>query len=276
MGLFATQRCDKKSVWITGASSGIGEALAHEFAKRGARVVLTGRRMDRLQTLAQQINNNGGTALALELDVTLDGQCESVVHQIIQQFGGLDVVIANAGFGVMGNVSRLQLEDYRRQFETNIFGVLRTIQAGIPEVKKTKGSLVLVGSVMGHLSLPGGSPYAMSKFAVRALADSLHGEMRPHGVGVTLISPGFVRSEIHQVDNQGVHHPGASKPLPAWVYMDTDTAARQMVDAILSRRAESIITFHGKVAIFLKQHFDGLVRWIISRSVKARQPASSN
>jgi len=276
MGLFSTQRCDKKTVWITGASSGIGEALALEFANKGARVVLTSRRLDRLRTLAEQINATGGTALPLELDVTQDGQCESVVHEIIQKFGGLDIVIANAGFGVMGNVSRLQLEDYRRQFETNVFGVLRTLQAGIPEVKKTKGSLVIIGSVMGHLSLPGGSPYAMSKFAVRALADSLHGEMRPHGVSVTLISPGFVRSEIHQVDNQGIHHPGASKPLPPWVYLDTDQAAKQMVRAILSRRSEAIITVHGKIAIFLKRHFDGLVRWIISRSVKARKPASSS
>ena len=267
--------CPQKTVWITGASSGIGESLAREFANRGATVVLTGRRLDRLTSLAQEILAQGKQAVALELDVTEDGQCERVVAEILRTYGRLDVVIANAGFGVMGNVESLTLNDYRRQLETNLYGVLRTLQSAIPSVKKTQGSLVLVGSVMGHLSLPGGSPYAISKFAVRALADSLHGEMRPEGVAVTLISPGFVKSEIHQVDNQGIHHPGAKKPLPSWAYMDTDQAAREMTDAILWRERERIITFHGKFAIFLKRHLDGLVGWIISSSVKARNPAKS-
>jgi short-subunit dehydrogenase len=118
---------------------------------------------------------------------------------------------------------------------------------------------VIIGSVSGHLAMAGGSPYAMSKFAVRALADSLRYELARDGVAVTLISPGFVDSEIHQVDNVGVHHPEARSPVPRWLRMPADRAARQIVHAVARRRPEQVITGHGKAAVFFQRHTPGLV-----------------
>ena len=157
-------------VLITGASSGIGAALAREFARQGADLALLARREDRLRGLAREIEAGGHRALALAADVTIDGDVERAVLATRTAFGRIDVAIANAGFGVVGPVERLALDDYRRQFETNVFGVLRTVQATLPSLKATRGRLAILGSVAGYIATPGSSPYSMSKFAVRGLA----------------------------------------------------------------------------------------------------------
>ena len=196
----------------------------------------------------------GGRALALRCDVTVDGDLELAVERIRSEFGRLDVVVANAGFGVVGRVDRLSLDDYRRQFETNVFGVLRTVQATMSDVKAQKGSFALMGSVAAYVSSPGGSPYQMSKAAVRSLGEAMWGELARDGVSVTTIQPGYVDSEIRKLDNQGRLHPDARDPVPAWLMMRTDVAARKMVDAIAARRREAVITGHGKAAVAVARH----------------------
>src|SRR5206468_1632704 len=189
---------------ITGASSGIGEALAREFARAGASLVLAARRTDRLERLVAELTAGGARAIAARCDVTVDGDPERAAAAAREKFGRLDVVVANAGFGVVGPVMLLTLDDYRRQFETNVFGVLRTIKATLPDVRRARGRIAIIGSVSGHIATPGSSPYAMSKFAVRALAEALGHELAGAGVAVTLVSPGYVASEIRRVDNEGV------------------------------------------------------------------------
>ena len=122
-----------ETVLITGASSGIGAALAREFARQGADLVLLARRTDRLTALAAELERQGRRALALTGDVTVDGDLERAVAETRAKLGRLDVAVANAGFGVVGPVERLTLDDYRRQFETNVFGVLRTVHAALPD-----------------------------------------------------------------------------------------------------------------------------------------------
>jgi len=129
-------------VFITGASSGIGEALAREFAGAGADVALAARRVDRLARLAAEIEGLGRRALVLPCDVTADGDLERAAGRTREAFGRIDVVVANAGFGVMGPVETLTLADYRYQFETNVFGVLRTVYATLEDVKRARGRLV--------------------------------------------------------------------------------------------------------------------------------------
>jgi short-subunit dehydrogenase len=174
-------------------------------------------------------------------------------------FGRLDVVVANAGFGVVGPLERLALEDYRRQFETNVFGVLRTVYATLDDLRASRGRLAIVGSVAGHVATPGSSPYAMSKFAVRALAEALGHELAPAGVSVTLVSPGFVESEIRRVDNHGVVREDSPESVPAWLLVSAPRAARVIVRAVARRRREVVVTGHGKVAVFFQRHLPWLV-----------------
>jgi short-subunit dehydrogenase len=251
----------QKVVLITGASSGIGEELARQIAQAGAKIALAARRKEVLESLAQRIAAGGQEEpLALECDVTQDGDLERAVAETVQRWGKLDAVIANAGFGIVGPLRQLSLEDYRRQFETNVFGVLRTILAALPEIEKSKGNIVLIGSVAGWAASPGASPYAMSKFAVRALANSITPELRLTGVKVTLISPGFVASDIRRVDNQGQLHPRAKDPVPAWLIMPTSKAARQILQAVAHGKREAIITGHGKILVALERFFPWITR----------------
>ena len=251
---------------ITGASSGIGEELARQLGLTGAKLTLTARRKELLQVLAQQITAGGGAQpLVVECDVTRDGDLERAVAENMRQWGKLDVVIANAGFGVSAALSRLSLEDYRRQFETNVFGVLRTIYATLPEIEKAQGNIAIVGSVSGWVATPGASPYSMSKFALRALADSITPELRRSGVKVTLISPGFVASNIRRVDNQGKLHSRARDPIPAWLMMSTDKAARKMLRAIARGKREAIITGHGKILVAVERFMPWALRAVGKR-----------
>jgi short-subunit dehydrogenase len=250
-------------VLVTGASSGIGAALARAFAREGARLVLAARRLDRLAAFAAEL---GGPprARAVRTDVTVDGDLDGAAAVARQAFGRIDVVVANAGFGVVGPVERLTLDDYRRQFETNVFGVLRTIYATLADLKASRGRLVIVGSVASHVATPGASAYAMSKFAVRALAEALGHELAPAGVSMTLVTPGFVESEIRRVDNRSVLREGALDPVK-WLPVPADRAARTIVRAVARRRREVVITGHGKVAVFFQRHAPAIVSATIRR-----------
>jgi short-subunit dehydrogenase len=260
------------AVLITGASSGIGAGLAREFSRRGRRVALVARRADQLETLAAELRAAGGQASSHRADVTVGGDLARVVAELAA--GGVtpDIVIANAGFGVVGRAQSLELADFQRQFDTNVFGVLRTLHETLAALRATRGRFVIMGSVSGHLSVPGGAAYAMSKFAVRALAESLHGDLRAIGVGCTLISPGFVDSDIRRVDNAGGLHAGVKDPVPAWLRMRTARAARIMARGILRGRREVVVTFHGKVIVFMARHLPRLTRFLLVRANRGSRP----
>ena len=162
----------ERVVFITGASSGIGEALAREHHRRGDRVVVLARRVERLHALATEL---GGPARCLPLagDVTSRADLDAAVAQAEREFGRVDVVYANAGFGVDGRFEDLSVDDVRRQFETNVFGVLHTAWASLEALTRTRGVFAVVGSVAGFFAGPGSFAYSMSKFAVRAFAEGM-------------------------------------------------------------------------------------------------------
>jgi short-subunit dehydrogenase len=256
-----------KSVLITGASSGIGEALAYQLAHSGAKLTLAARRQEELDRVAQHAATlsliKPITALC---DVVRDADLERAVAAAITAHGQLDAVFANAGFGVVGNFHKLTLEDYRRQFETNVFGVLRTLYASLPALEKSRGNFAIVGSVSGWVATPGSSPYAMSKFALRALADSITPDLRAAGVKLTLLSPGFIVSNIRRVDNRGTLHTGAPDPVPAWLQMSTSKCAHQMLQAVARGQRERIITTHGKLLVALGRFSPWILRAFSSRA----------
>ena len=258
-----------KAVLITGASSGLGEELARQLAQQGALLTLAARRAEVLARLGGSIREaTGASPLVIECDVTRDGDVERAVAETVAERGKLDIAFANAGFGVAGTFAKLTLADYRRQLETNVFGVLRTLYAALPEVTRTHGQLVITGSVAGWVAVPGVSAYAMSKFALRALANSITPELAASGVMLTLISPGFVESNIRRVDNQGTLHAEAPEPLPGWLVVDRCKAARQILSAVARRRREAIITGHGLILVAA----ESFAPWIM-RSVGRRMAA---
>jgi short-subunit dehydrogenase len=244
---------------ITGASSGIGAAVAVECARRGADVALLARRISRLEEVATQVRALGRQALVLRCDVTKRHDLPRAVAEARRRFGHIDIVVANAGFEVVGRFDELTLADFRRQFNTNVFGVLRTVYCTLDDLKRTHGRLVLLGSMLGHLALPRTSAYAMSKFAVTALAQALRLELAKDKVSVTLVSPGNVATDIRRVDNKDMLHPDASDLVPRWLQTSPEHAAHAIVTALTNRRHECVLTPLAKVAVTAERFVPAVV-----------------
>jgi len=246
-------------VLITGASSGIGAALAREFAREGAHTVLVARRVERMEALAAELTGGGQRSLAVAGDVTRDGDMERAVSLALKEFGRLDAAVANAGILVRGQILTLTPDDYRRQLETNTFGVLRIVMAAIPALRETRGRIVLIGSLIGMVSIPGGTPYCMSKFALNGLSDGLGHELAPYGVSVTHVMSGFVDTEIY------TNVPLRRQPHPL-IVLTADQAAQRIVTAAYRRKRCLILPWPTKMAIFLQRHFPWLVYLAIERA----------
>ena len=254
-------RFEGQVVLITGASSGIGAALAREFSGQGAHTVLVARRIERIEALAAELNASGPHSIAVAGDVTRDGDMERAVSLARREFGRLDTVVANAGILVRGPILTLTLDDYRRQLETNTFGALRIIIAGLPSLQETHGRIVLIGSLIGMVSIPGGTPYCMSKFALNGLSDGLCHELAPYGIAVTHVMSGFVDTEIYT-------DAPLRRPPNKLIALTADQAARQIVSAAYRRKRCLKLPWPTKIAIFLQRHFPWVVYLAIDRAYR--------
>lgn len=255
-------------VWVTGASSGIGKAMAFEWARLGFKVVLSARRQEVLDKVAEEIRQAGGQALVIPCDIMEETAIENAVQQIIKACERIDVVVANAGFGVFGNMEKLTVKDWNRQLQGNVIGLALTVKYALPYLKKNNGRIGLVGSVAAYLPSPNMGAYGASKAAVHSIGQTLQVELMGSGVSCTTLHPGFVVSEIARIDNDGVWHPEQPDPRPSNLIWPTDKAAKVMVKAILKRKRNYIFTRHGKIIVWLQHWFPGLVRFIISKSPK--------
>ncbi|MGN6266553.1 MAG: SDR family oxidoreductase [Ginsengibacter sp.] len=186
-----------KVIVITGASSGLGEAAAKHLSERGAIVVLGARRVDRIKALAEQINNNGGKALALATDVTKVEQVKALVDAAVKNYNRLDVMINNAGLMPRSPLERLKIDEWNQMIDVNIKGVLYGIAAALPYMKEQKsGHIINVSSVAGHVVRPGGVVYSATKHAVRVISEGLRQEVKDYNLRTTIISPGAVATEL--------------------------------------------------------------------------------
>ncbi len=262
-------------VLITGASSGIGEALAREYVKQGAHVALLARRSGRLASLCQELNQGGvKRAIAITADVTKDGDVEAAMARTLAELGPVHTVVANAGGGRLGHFTELTLEDFREQVELNVYGVIRTVYACLASLQQTRGSVVIVSSVMAYLPLPSAAPYNMSKAAARSLAESLRVDLSGLGINVTHVAPGFINTELRRVGSDGRKNLDAKDPVPLWMQMPAPVAARKIIRATRRRRGELVLTGHGKLGVFVGRHFSWLTSVVLAfvarRSMRAR------
>lgn len=183
-----------KVVVITGASSGLGEATARLLSAQGASVVLGARRVDRIQSLADELTGSGGKALAIPTDVTHYDHVKRLVDAAVQTYGRIDVMINNAGLMPQSPLERLKIDEWNRM---NIKGVLYGIAAALPYMQQQQaGHFINVSSVAGHKVRPPGTVYAATKHAVLAFSEGLRQEVKPYNIRTTVISPGAVATEL--------------------------------------------------------------------------------
>lgn len=191
------QTLKDRIVVITGASSGLGEATARLLSAQGATVVLGARRVERLKSLAEELEANGGKALAVATDVTDQQQVKKLVDAAVQKFGRIDVMINNAGLMQQSPLNRYKVDEWDNMIDINIKGVLYGIAAALPHMEQQKsGHIINVSSVAGHKVTPAGTVYCATKHAVRAISEGLRQEVKPYNIRTTIISPGAVATEL--------------------------------------------------------------------------------
>lgn len=210
-------------VVITGASAGIGEAAAVAFAKRGARVVLVARRLERLEALADRIARAGGSALALRVDVTEPRELDGLPRVVREVYGRpADVLVNNAGVPGGGPIQDLSYEQIRAVVEVNLLGVLYGMRAFLPEMlRRGHGHVVNVASLAGRFATPGTGLYSATKHAVVALSESANYDAEARGVHVTALNPGFVATESFPQDG-----------LPSWAVMPAERVGETIVKVV--------------------------------------------
>lgn len=256
-------------VIITGASSGIGEATARRLVRGGARVVIAARRAERLDTLARELDPTGSRVLVVAGDVTSDADRRKLVEAAVKKFGRIDALVNNAGYGTRGPVEIVPVEAIRKNFETNVFSLLALTQLVLPHLRaQGSGCIVNIGSVAGRIARPLSSIYDSTKHALEALTDGLRGELKPFGVRVTLIRPGFILTEFieaaSKASDQYTDHAGPYEPFMAGFRVGyqklrrvagaPDDIARLVEKALRSDNPASRYSgpLHAKVFLFLK------------------------
>jgi 3-hydroxy acid dehydrogenase / malonic semialdehyde reductase len=187
-----------KVALVTGASSGIGEAIAEALAREGVRVTVAARRMERLHALTERLAP--AETLAVQCDVRHEEQVENAVARTLERWGQLDLLIANAGFGYRKPTLESDTAIWKAMIDTNVYGLLLTLKHGVPPmVERGSGHVVVMSSIAGVVTTPGGGAYCGSKAAASAITDALRMEVGPQGISVTAIEPGVVISEFQQV-----------------------------------------------------------------------------
>jgi short-subunit dehydrogenase len=225
-----------KVVIVTGASEGIGRETAKAFAAAGLKVVAAARNVDRLEGLVREIAGAGGEALAVRADVSSAEDVDAMVRATVDRFGRVDVLVNNAGYGVLGPLAGVSDDQLRGVFDVNVFGLLRCTRAVVPEMRKRGcGTVVNVSSVLGELSLPYMGAYSATKHAVNAASESLRAELYRDGINVVTVMPGRIATEFnkHAVRN-GYRQFGRHKGVPA------SRAARAIVAAV-RRDARTVV-----------------------------------
>ena len=260
---------DGRVIIVTGASSGIGEATARRLAGAGAIVVLFARRQGRLDALAGELDPAGADVLAVAGDITSEVDRSQLVGGTLAKYGRIDGLVNNAGYGTRGPVERVPVGAIRKNFETNLFALIALTQLVLPPMRERRdGCIVNIGSVAGRIARPLSSIYDSTKHALEAITDGLRGELKPFGVHVTLIQPGFIITEFTEAANKASdeYTDNAGPYLP---YMDgfrdgvqnlrrfagtPDDIARLVQKALTSNfpAPRYSAPFHAKVFLFLK------------------------
>jgi len=241
-----------KVVIITGASSGIGKAIACKFAQEGCRLTLAARRINLLEQLKKQLNET--EVLIQQTDVSKEDDCKKLIEETVKKYGKIDILVNDAGISMRALFEDLDLSVIHQVMNVNFWGTVNCTKFALPYLLKTKGSVVGVISIAGYMGLPGRTGYAASKFAIRGFLDTLRIENLKKGLHVLVAAPGFTSSNVRKAALTANGSPQGETPRKENKMMSAETCAGHIVHAIKKRRSQLILTFtEGKVAVFLEK-----------------------
>lgn len=242
-----------KVVIVTGASSGIGKACAEVFGLNGAKIVITGRNVDKLQAAANELQTKGIDVLAVVADVAKEEDNYKVVEATLQKYGRIDVLINNAGISMRALFNDLDVSVIKQVMDINFYGAVYATKAALPEIIKNRGSVIGISSIAGYRGLPARTGYSASKFALQGFLESIRTELLYTGVHVLTACPGFTASNIR---NTALSKDGSSQsesPLNEGKIMTAEEVAKAIYKATISRKRDLVLTSQGKLTVFLNK-----------------------
>ena len=257
---------------ITGASTGIGEELAYQLAQQGAQLVLTARRLDELNRVADKARSFGGKVITVSADVGKSEECKKIIDATIAEFGRIDTLVNNAGMTMWAKFADIKdISMLERIMQVNYMGAVYCTHHALPHLLASRGRLVGVASLTGLVGVPTRTGYAASKHAMRGFFDSLRIELADEGVSVTMIYPGFVATGIRENATGADGKPARIDPVNKDDVMSAEVCANIIVRAIETRKREEIMTVKGKLGQWLKLIAPRVIDGMAKRAVEGNQ-----
>jgi NAD(P)-dependent dehydrogenase (short-subunit alcohol dehydrogenase family) len=255
-----------KVVLITGSSRGIGKVTALRFLKAGAKVVLNGRSFESLNETQMEFHQLGFDPLASVGDVNDPEFCNALVQRAVYHFGRLDILINNAGGGFRGRVDETSPQVFQEVVNANLMSAVYCTHAALPEIKKTKGSIVFISSLAGIRGLPSNGPYSVAKMGLTAFAETLRLELYNTGVHIGILYVGFTE---YDGKKRVTNADGTLVPISRNSHHTREQVAEIIMNSIRKRKQTVYLTLHGKLLVFLNRFFPSLLQWILVGMTKS-------
>lgn len=252
-----------KVVVVTGGSEGIGKALIDTLIPRGAKIATCARNHDKLYQM--QMRYAGTLLHTVACDVSKENDCQRFIDSTIKTFGGIDILINNAGISMRALVKDVEFEVMRKVMDVNFFGAVYCSKFALPSITERKGSIVGISSIAGYRGLPGRSAYSASKFALQGWLESLRIELLDSGVNVMWVCPNFVTSNIRYAALDHTGNPQQLSPMDESTLMTAEECAHHILEAIEKRKRSLILTFTGKRTVLLNKLFPSLTDKLIHK-----------
>jgi short-subunit dehydrogenase len=257
-----------KSIVVTGASVGIGRALCLALAPQRPRLVLASRDEAKLHEVAAECRALGAQAVVVPTDVGVEAQCRALVERAVAEHGGLDVLVNNAGVSMWARFDELtDLSIYERIMRVNYLGCVWLTHAALPHLKKTRGQVVVIGSLLGLTGAPTRTGYSASKHAVMGFYDSLRIELMGTGVDITMVAPDFVVTEIHKRSEGADGRPLGDTPMQEAKIMTAEECAAMILRGMEARKRLVIGSLRGKLGRFVRIFAPGLIDRVAQRAI---------
>ena len=267
------KRLNGKVIVVTGASSGIGEAMAREYAKMGAMVVMGARREEELKRIAQEIEAKGGKVAYAACDVAKEEECKHLIDTAVSAFGGIDVMICNAGLSMRALFDDCDLKVLHKLMDVNFWGTVNCTKYALPWLQKSRGSLVGISSVAGIHGLPGRTGYSASKYAMTGFLDTIRIENLKKGVHVMTACPGFTASNVRLSALTADGTQQGETPRNEAKMMTPEQVAHIVAKGICRRKRLCLMEWEGRATHLLKKFFPSLVDRLFY-AVMAKEPDS--
>jgi len=267
----SSMKLQGKVAVITGASMGIGEAIAKLFLQEGAKLVLCARDLGRMQAAVPRIGGTADNTLCVGCDVSQRPQVDAMVQAALKKFGRIDILINNAGFGLNDSVEKMNVSELKQMFDTNLFGTVECMQAVIPAMRQQgRGDIVNVSSVSGHIASPYMGGYAASKHAMQAISMSARMELKRHNINVVVVCPGYIATDFSKNMIKGSHpqRVGAAK-----YTVGPEVVAKDTLKAVLKGKRQALTPWFYWIVVKIFQNAPGVIELRLTRALKPTDQA---